>query len=141
MEQIIEFIGNHMLLCAAFVVVLAMLIKAEFEHQSLKGCQLDPSAAIRIMNADETVVLDVRESADFGSGHIKNAKNIPLSALRDKLEDLAVFRDKPVLAICRSGHTSGKACRMLRKSGFTNVHNITGGILGWQEANLPLTKK
>ncbi len=141
MEQIIEFVGNHLLLNAAFVVVLVMLIKAEFEHQTLKSCQLDPTAAIRIMNGNDAVVLDVREASDFSNGHLKNAKNIPLSALRDKLGELSGYRAKPVLAYCRSGNVSGKACRLLKKSGFTEVYNIAGGIAGWQEANLPLTKK
>jgi rhodanese-related sulfurtransferase len=141
MEQIIEFVGNHLLLNAAFVVVLAMLIKAEFEHQTLKSCQLDPTAAIRIMNGKDAMVLDVREASDYGNGHLKNAKNIPLSALHDKLDELSGYRTKPVLTYCRSGNLSGKACRLLKKSGFTEVYNISGGIAGWQDANLPLTKK
>jgi len=141
MEQIIEFVGNHLLLSAAFIVVLVMLIKAEYEHQTLKSSQVDPTAAIRIMNGSDAVVIDVREASDFSNGHLKNAKNIPLPALRDKLDELSGYRSKPVLAYCRSGNVSGKACRLLKKSGFTNVHNIAGGIAGWQEANLPLTKK
>jgi rhodanese-related sulfurtransferase len=141
MEQIIEFVGNHLLLSAAFVVVLVMLIKAEFVHQTLKSCQLDPTAAIRMMNGNDAVILDVREAADFSNGHLKNAKNIPISTLHDKLDDLSGYRSKPILAYCRSGNVSGKACRLLKKSGFTDVYNISGGIAGWQEANLPLTKK
>jgi rhodanese-related sulfurtransferase len=141
MEQIIEFVGNHLLLSAAFVVVLVMLIKAEFEHQTLKSCQLDPTAAIRMMNSNDAMVLDVREAADFSSGHLKNAKNIPISSLHDKLGELSGYQSKPILAYCRSGNASGKACRLLKKSGFTDVYNISGGIAGWQEANLPLTKK
>lgn len=141
MEQVIEFVGNHLLLSGAGVVVLVMLIKAEFEHQTLKSSQIDPTAAIRIMNGNDAVVLDVRESSDYSSGHLKNARNIPLSALRDKLDELSSYRDKPVLAYCRSGNVSGKACRLLKKSGFTDVHNISGGITAWQDANLPLTTK
>lgn len=141
MEQIIEFVGNHLLLSAACVVVLVMLIKAEFEHQMLKSSQLDPTAAIRIMNGGDAVVLDVREASDFSNGHLRNAKNIPLPTLRDKLNELSAYRNRPVLAYCRSGNVSGKACRLLKKSGFTNVHNISGGLVGWQDANLPLTKK
>ena len=141
MEQIIEFVGNHLLLSGAFVVVLVMLIKAEFEHQTLKSCQLDPTAAIRLMNGNDAVVLDVREATDFNNGHVKNAKNIPISTLNGKLDELAGYRSKPVLAYCRSGNISGKACRLLTKSGFTEVYNISGGITGWQDANLPLTKK
>ena len=141
MEQIIEFAGNHLLLVGGFVVVLTLVIKAEYEHQSGRTNQLDPTAAIRLMNNDDAVVLDVREAADFNNGHIKNAKNIPLSSLKSQLDSLVKDKNTPVLAYCRSGNISGKASRILKSSGFSNVHNIAGGILSWQEANLPLTKK
>ncbi len=141
MEQFIEFAGNHLFLVGAFVVVFALVIKAEFEHQSGRANQMDPTAAIRLMNNDDAVVLDVREAADFNNGHIKNAKNIPLTSLKSQLDSMTKDKNKPVLAYCRSGNVSGKACRMLKNSGFSNVHNLAGGILNWQEANLPLTKK
>jgi rhodanese-related sulfurtransferase len=141
MEQLIEFAGNHLFLVGAFVVVLALVIKAEFEHQSGKANQMDPTAAIRLMNNDEAIVLDVREATDFNNGHIKNAKNIPFTSLKSQLDSLIKDKNRPVLAYCRSGNVSGKACRILKNSGFSNVHNLSGGILNWQEANLPLTKK
>ncbi|NNJ98431.1 MAG: rhodanese-like domain-containing protein [Gammaproteobacteria bacterium] len=93
------------------------------------------------MNNDDAVVLDVREAADFNNGHIKSAKNIPLTALKSQLDSMADDKNKPILAYCRSGNVSGKACRILKSSGFSNVHNLAGGVLNWQEANLPLTKK
>jgi rhodanese-related sulfurtransferase len=141
MEQFIEFAGNHLLLVGAFVVVLLLVIKAEYEHQSGRANQMDPTAAIRLMNNDEAVVIDVREEKDFSNGHIKNAKNVPMSSFKSQLDSLEKHKDKPVLAYCRSGNLSGKACRILKHSGFTNVHNLAGGILNWQDANLPLTKK
>ncbi len=141
MEQLIEFAGNHLFLVGAFVVVLTLVIKAEYEHQLGRANQIDPTAAIRLMNNDDAVVLDVREAADFNNGHINNAKNIPLSSLKSQLDSLVKDKNKPVLAYCRSGNVSGKASRILKSSGFSNVHNLAGGILSWQEANLPLTKK
>ena len=139
MEQMIEFAGNHLFLVGALVVVMALLIKAEYEHQAGKANQVDPAAAIRLMNKD-AVVVDVREAADFNKGHIKSAKNIPMSSLKQQLDSISKTREIPVVMYCRSGNVSGKACRMLKKSGFTDVHNLAGGILGWQDANLPLTK-
>jgi rhodanese-related sulfurtransferase len=141
MEQIVEFAGNHLFLVGAFFAVLALLVKAEFDHQAGKASQVDPTAAIRLMNNDDAVVVDVRESGDFSKGHIKNAKNIPMSSLKQQLDSVAKAKDLPVLMYCRSGNVSGKACRVLKHSGFTNVHNLAGGIMGWQDANLPLTKK
>ena len=141
MDQIIEFAGNNLFLVGAFFAVLALVVKAEFDHQAGKAGQVDPTAAIRLMNNDDAVVVDVRESTDFTKGHIKNAKNIPMSALKQELDSVAAVKDTPVLMYCRSGNVSGKACRLLKRSGFTNVHNLAGGILGWQDDNLPLTTK
>ena len=140
MDQLIEFVGNHAFLSGAFAVVLVMLIKAEIDHQSSRAWQLDPTAAIRLMNNENTLILDVREAKDFSAGHIKNARNIPLMSIKDRLTEISGDKNKTILAYCRSGNISGKACRILKKSGFNNVHNISGGITNWQEANLPLTK-
>ncbi|UCB55899.1 MAG: rhodanese-like domain-containing protein [Thiotrichales bacterium] len=140
MEQLIEFAGNHLFLVGALVAVLALLVKAEYDHQSGKANQVDPTAAIRLMN-DDAVVVDVREAADFNKGHIKNAKNIPISTLKQQVDSVSAAKDSPVLMYCRTGNVSGKACRILKNSGFSDVHNLAGGIAGWQDANLPLTKK
>ncbi|MGB5396063.1 MAG: rhodanese-like domain-containing protein [Gammaproteobacteria bacterium] len=141
MENFPEFFSNHIFLFGALFVVLALLIKAEFEHQSGKSNLISPVNAIRIMNNDNALVLDVRTEAEYAKGHIKNSKNIPLAALQSRLSELEKHKNQPVLAYCSSGTISGRACRILLKSGFNNVHNIGGGVHGWQDANLPLTSK
>ncbi len=141
MEHLSEFIGNHIFLWGALVAVLILLVKSEIEHQSGRSNQLNPMNAIRMMNNEDALVLDVRETADFGKGHIKNAKNMPFSSLKDKLKDITKYKNGAVLAYCNTGAVSNKACNVLQKEGFTNVHNITGGINSWLEAKLPTTKK
>ena len=141
MENFPEFFSNHIFLFGALFVVLALLIKAEFEHQTGKASLVSPVNAIRMMNNEEALVLDVRTEAEFSKGHIKNSRNIPLAALQTRLGELEKHKNQPVLAYCSSGTMSGKACRVLKKSGFSNVHNIGGGVHAWQDANLPLTSK
>lgn len=141
MEHLSEFVSNHIFLWGGLVAVLVLLIKAEFEHQSGKSNQLNPINAIRVMNNEDALVLDVRESAEFGKGHIKNAKNIPFPSLKDKLKSIAKHKNTAVLAYCNNGATSNKACKVLQHEGFTNVHNIAGGINSWLDAKLPVTKK
>ena len=141
MEHLSEFISNHIFLWGALAAVLVLLIKSEYEHQSGRATQLNPVNAIRVMNNEDALVLDVRESSEFGKGHIKGAKNIPFSSLKDKLMDIKKYKDAAVLAYCNSGAVSNKACKVLQKEGFTNVHNIAGGINSWLDAKLPITKK
>jgi len=142
MEQLSEFVLNNLLLFAALVVVLVMLIKAELEHQANKGSYLSPSKATRLMNNhSDALILDIRASADFKKGHIKGAKNIPLSDFASSVEKLTADKDKPVLVYCNSGNTVTRAIKMLKKAGFQQVNNLEGGIAAWKEANMPLSKK
>ncbi len=142
MEQLSEFVLNNLLLFAALAVVLVMLIKAELEHQANKGSYLSPSKATRLMNNhSDALILDVRAAADFKKGHIKGAKNIPLSDFAGSIEKLTADKDKPVLVYCNSGNTVTRAIKMLKKAGFQQVNNLDGGIAAWREANMPLSKK
>lgn len=142
MEQLSEFILNNLLLFGALFAVMVMLIKSELDHQANKGSQLSPSSAIRLMNNhSDALVLDVRTAADYKNGHIKGAKNIPLSDLAGSIESLEKEKDKPVLIYCNSGNSVMRAIRMLKKAGFEKVNNLEGGIAAWKEANMPLTKK
>jgi len=142
MEQLSEFILNNLLLFGALFAVMVMLIKSELDHQANRGSQLSPSSAIRLMNNhSDALVLDVRTAADYKKGHIKGAKNIPLSDLTSNIENLAKDKDKPVLVYCNSGNSVMRAIRLLKKAGFEKVNNLEGGIAAWKEANMPLTKK
>ena len=142
MEQLSEFVLNNLLLFAALVVVLVMLIKAELEHQANKGSYLTPSMATRLMNNhSDALILDIRTAADYKKGHIKGAKNIPLSDFASSVDKLEADKDKPVLVYCNSGNTVTRAIKLLKKAGFVQVNNLDGGIAAWKEANMPLSKK
>ena len=142
MEHLLEFIVNNPFLWGALAVVLVMLIKSEYDHQTNRANQLNPVNATRLMNNHEdAVVLDVRESSDFSKGHIKNAKNVPLSKLKERIDEISKNKETPVLAYCNSGNISNRACRLLQQAGFSSVHNITGGLNGWVDAKLPTTSK
>ena len=137
----IEFASNHAMLSGAFVVVTVLIVKMELESRFSGISQLNPSEAVRLMNNDNVVVLDVRESNEFGGGHINQARHIPMSALKKRISELEKDKSRPVLTYSRSGSRSNYACKVLKKAGFENVYNLSGGIMNWSSANLPLTKK
>lgn len=140
MEHLPEFFANNMFLCVAFLIVLVLTIRAELFHQSSKANELSPMQAIRVMNNEDAIIIDVSDAADFESGHITNAINVPLAELSNKLPDLQQYKDKAVLAYCKSGKQSNRACGVLKKSDFKKVHNISGGLHNWLESNLPIIK-
>lgn len=142
MEQISEFITNNLLLFAALFGVMVMLIKAELDHQANKGLYLSPANAIRLMNNNgDALIIDTRTTAEFSSGHIKGAKNMPLSDFAKNVDGLAAYKDKPVLVYCNSGNTVIRAIKLLQKAGFAKISNLEGGIGAWKEASMPLVKK
>lgn len=141
MEHFPEFFANNLFLCIAFIVILMLTIRAEVQHQSSSAFEMSPLQATRLMNNENAVVVDVSDAKDYAGGHIKNAINIPLKELKNKLSELQKYRDKEILTCCQRGNQSMQACKVLKQSDFNNVHNISGGIHNWLELNLPTVKK
>ena len=73
-------------------------------------------------------IVDVREEGEFVRGHLNGAHNVPLSQLRQRMEEIP--RDIPVYLHCRSSQRSYYALCALRGNGWTNVRNISGSFLG-----------
>jgi len=141
MAQLIEFATNNLMLVAALLVILILIIKTEIGLKLSNITQLNVNDAVRLMNDDNVVVLDVRENNEYSAGHIRDAIHIPMGSLAKRLSELEKYKNKQILAYCRSGSRSNGACNTLNKQGFENVSNLAGGILGWTNANLPVTKK
>ncbi len=141
MSQYSEFISNNLFLFAALVAVIAMIVWSEFRRFTRGYKELSATEAVMLMNHDSAVMLDVREDAELAQGTISGSKHLAYSVLRQRVDELKKFKDKPVITFCRSGQRSGMACNILLKNEFTNVYNLKGGVVGWQQANLPLEKK
>src|ERR1700743_2538687 len=86
------------------------------------------------LDAGENVnLVDVREpheNAEFNIGGIL----LPLGKVQTmQTESIDDLKDQEVIVYCRSGNRSGQAALMLEQMGFTNVTNVTGGMLAWRE--------
>ena len=75
------------------------------------------------------VMLDVREPFELAIARIEGAIAIPMGTVPDRLGELE--RTRPLVVICHTGRRSGAVCEYLRAQGFTNVHNLKGGIEAW----------
>jgi rhodanese-related sulfurtransferase len=102
--------------------------------------QLAPQDAAR--RTDLTIV-DVRERDELKGelGHIPGAQHLPLQRLlaAGPLRDWTP--ETPLLLVCRSGARSASAASHLARQGFTQVYNLHGGMLAWNHAGLPVTRK
>jgi rhodanese-related sulfurtransferase len=136
-----EFVMNNLALVALFVVSGVMLLWPEISKLvGGGGNEVGTLDATRLMNQGPSLILDVREEKDFAAGHLPRARNIPLKDLAGRVGELAKFKDKPVIVTDKGGTRAGSACRLLQKSGFSNVHHLKGGITAWQQASLPVEK-
>jgi len=72
---------------------------------------------------------------------VLEATNIPLSALDQRLHELEKYKDKDLVLYCDSGMRSQKAGAKLKKSGFSKMHTMAGGLAAWEKPSLPLVTK
>lgn len=137
MDTYLEFASNHMILVTALMFSFFLLIFTELRRKAGGITNIEPQAAVSLINAD-AVVIDLRSAEAFARGHIVNAKNIPFDELEANREKLGKMQAKSILAVCDAGVTSGRAVTSLRKSGMESVYGLKGGITAWTQANLPL---
>ncbi|MBC8046524.1 MAG: rhodanese-like domain-containing protein [Fimbriimonadaceae bacterium] len=86
----------------------------------------------RIDNKEDLFIIDVREPHEYAEMNI-GAENIPLGTLPMKLYDFDDKKEDEIIVHCRSGSRSSAAKALLEQSGFKNVRNLVGGILGFKE--------
>lgn len=84
------------------------------------------------------MLLDVRESVEYRSGHAPGAKLISLGVLPRRLKEIP--KEREILVICNSGGRSSQAATLLTKEGYT-VTNVSGGMVAWQRAGLRTVRK
>nr|VFJ59657.1 MAG: Rhodanese-related sulfurtransferase [Candidatus Kentron sp. DK] len=141
MDQLIEFSINHWFLTLALFSVIALLSWTMISPGTFGAEGVSPTEAIGLINHENAVILDVRTDGEFADGYILNAVHVPQSSLSDHIKRLDKYRSRPIIAACRSGNRSAKACAILRKHNFERVYNLSGGVVGWQSAGLPLVRK
>jgi rhodanese-related sulfurtransferase len=101
--------------------------------------EVDPQTAWDRMS-NPVQILDVREASEYEAGRIPGAVNVPRGILEFRIGELPDFVNKaaPVLIYCRTGGRAALAAVQLSRMGYTDLKSITGGIMAWQAANLPV---
>lgn len=132
-----EFIINNIWLFGLVLLSGGALLWPMLQQRGNKVSLLQ---ATQMINQGKTVILDVREPAEFAAGHVRDAKNIPLKELPKRVGELEKFKSKTVIVVCAAGMQSSKAAAQLRTAGFNEVYGLNGGLAAWQAQGLPTAK-
>jgi hydroxyacylglutathione hydrolase len=94
--------------------------------------------AHRVAHEPDLVVVDVREPAEWSEGHIAGARSIPMRQVTERLDEIP--RDRRVALTCAGGTRSSIVGSLLLARGFTDLLNVWGGMNGWAQAGLPVSR-
>ena len=136
-EQIFEFIGNHLILVSVFVFLLVAFIINESKQG---GASVTPPNLVKMVNHEDAVILDVRDGKDYDQGHIAGAISFPFTAFDSRVGELDTYKDKPVVLVCKLGQHAGSIGRKLKARGFEDVRRLSGGMAEWTANSLPVVK-
>ena len=138
MALFLEFLAEQWIVASALIVCIGLLVR----HESAKGGPtLTPQQLITEVNQKQALVVDLRDNKEFDQGHIVDAINIPHAKLAGRMAELESSKDKPIILVCKMGQHSGAAGKALATEGFEQVSRLSGGMMEWQNMQLPLVTK
>jgi len=142
MQEYIEFASNNPALSLAWVAIAGFLIYSFGTSAMSKVKSVNNHEATALMNKENAIVVDVRAAENYRKSHILKAINVPVADIEaNKLSMIEKYKNTPIIVMCDTGMSSGRAANRLAKMDFTTVYNLSGGMASWQEANLPTVKK
>jgi rhodanese-related sulfurtransferase len=103
------------------------------------GAKVSAADAVRMINRERAVLIDVSEPAEYAAGHVAGSRSVPLSNLQAS-NDLPKNKTLPLVVVCSNGSRAVRAVATLKSLGFENTRVLAGGLAAWREANLPVEK-
>lgn len=137
MQKFLIFMSQQWLLVTALAAAVAALAWLENRRS---GKSLTPHSLTALINGDGATVVDLRDKSDFDSGHIVDAINLPFSRWQNQPGDLDKHRESPLVLVCKMGQQSTHVAKKLQAQGYPQVYRLGGGVMEWQNAQMPLVK-
>lgn len=129
-----EFLINNWILVLVAFVSGGMLVWP-MVSKGARGPAISVQQAIEYMNKAHAVVVDLRDPAAYGAGHIPRAKNALAGDVVKQVSGTS--KSKPLILVCESGSLAPKAVAALKDAGFEQVHVLDGGMVAWRAAGIP----
>jgi rhodanese-related sulfurtransferase len=141
MQEIMQFVSRHPILCIGWVVLLAAVLFTTFKGLVSKVKIITRGEATRLINKEDAVVVDLRQRDDFRKGHIAGAVNLlPNDIKANNLGELEKSKSKPIIVVDGTGMQAQAPASELIRAGFERVYVLKDGVAGWSGENLPLVR-
>jgi len=142
LSEITNFAVRHWPLSVAFIAILLAIAVEELKAKKGKQNHLPPGDAIRLINHENAVLIDIRSEEKFKNGHIVKAINIPVTTKDYALivKQLQKYQKKPIILCAEMTQQTHSLEKALQKENF-NIYLLANGIQAWTKAELPLTQK
>lgn len=137
MQKFLIFMSEQWLLVTALAAAVATLAWLENRRA---GTSLTPHSLTALINGKQATVVDLRAKKEFDSGHIVDAINLPFNRWQQQQQTLDEYRETPLILVCKMGQQSSHVAKKLRGEGFTDVYRLGGGLMEWQQAQMPLIR-
>src|SRR3569623_3412168 len=106
MAQFGSFLANHWVLASVLVLIVILLIVTELKRGVLGFADIKPQEAVRLINREDAVTLDVRDEKDYRAGHVLHAVHIPMALHAERMHELDDHNDTTEKVKCRTGQRS-----------------------------------
>ena len=136
-EQIFNFVVNHYILVSAFVFLLVAFVINEGKQG---GAAITPTNLVSLVNREGAMLVDIRDTKEYSSGHIAGALSMPVSSIDARIGELESHKEKTVVLVCKMGQHASATGRKLKALGFENVRRLSGGMSEWTASSLPIVK-
>jgi rhodanese-related sulfurtransferase len=131
------FVENWILIAIAFVS--GGMLVWPMVNRGGGALSVGTAEAVRLINREKGVLIDVREPDEYAQGHAPNSRNVPLSRI-EGAKELPSNKALPLVLLCATGARSGRAAALLRKAGHDKAVSLAGGMNAWREAGFPVEK-
>jgi rhodanese-related sulfurtransferase len=134
----VKFILDNWLLILIAFVSGGLLVWPAVARNTRAG-SVSTAEAVRLVNREKAVLIDVSEPAEYAASHVAGARNVPLGTLETS-KSLPTNKTLPIVLVCPTGARAARAAGILRKMGYQHAQVLGGGLATWREANLPVEK-
>jgi len=135
----VKFLLDNWFLVLAALVSGGLLLWPMLSRGAGGASSVSTAEAVRLVNREKGVLIDVSEPAEYAAGHVAGARNIPFGTL-EGAKNLPTNKALPLILVCTTGARAGRAVALLNKQGYENVRSLAGGLVAWRDAHLPVEK-